>query len=441
MKSFLLLLGLLAVSIFAQDCLIVVPPNPLSATGLATPYQLMNCNQSDPMMASFVQGAILDVNTGNIFVYNPLVITQGTVPFVAPIVPKLPATPVIGLWFGTNGCTLTLVDNGGSLTAGSCVNGLAGSIFGQFSYCNAVLFFNEATALIGKGLIVPPLGTANDGQPCPTVRDFFVVDQDQSDNVVTSYLNVGAQTMQDTTANAAANPNAVRIINGSDNRLTAIALDGAMGCNPMKGLDLADTNTNSLPALPYNEILAAVNAPAPQALVPLSHAMTRVNNQPSVAKTNAYRAGVGQNPTAIVNGVVTNGGDSVAYCTNIYYTAPARLLKNAANFVNFPSPDPNVATNLYAFMAQRFQTTFGPDGLNCASDLNVAPPVIATKNMGGLFVGAQIIPPTPVATGTTNTGLATNTIIIIVVCTIAGAVLLIGLVVGVIWYRNRSMYS
>jgi len=29
--------------------------------------------------------------------------------------------------------------------------------------------------------------TARDGKPCPTVREFFVVDQDQSDNLPTMY--------------------------------------------------------------------------------------------------------------------------------------------------------------------------------------------------------------------------------------------------------------
>jgi hypothetical protein len=33
-----------------------------------------------------------------------------------------------------------------------------------------------------------PGGKARDGLPCPTVRDFAVVDQDQSDNVNTHYL-------------------------------------------------------------------------------------------------------------------------------------------------------------------------------------------------------------------------------------------------------------
>jgi len=370
-----------------------------------------------------------------------LVITAGTTPLVVPTAPILPTSNIVALFFGYNGGTLTLVDNanGANIQAGNCINGAPGSIFGQVSFCNGPSFFQAVTtAITAKQLTVPALPTAIDGLPCPTVRDFFVVDMDQSDNVVTDYLFVGVQTAQDTTANRAAHPGFTTLTNGSDNRLVAVALAGALQCTPMKAIDLADNqNTVGLPSQALNEIFAMVNQAAPQALVPLSHAMTRVNNQPNLVKTNLYRQGVGQ-PIAATNA----GADSVAYCTNIYYTAPKRLAANQMPLFNFQSADPNVATNLFGFLAQRFFTTFGPDGLDCANLLNVAQPVVPIKNMNGLFVGATITVPVP-PTGTQapiNT-LPTTTIIIIVVCSVVGGILLIGLIVGVIWYRNRSMYS
>ena len=46
-----------------------------------------------------------------------------------------------------------------------------------------------ANAAIRAGeLVMPPLGTAVDGRLCPSVRDFSVVDQDQSDTLLTKYL-------------------------------------------------------------------------------------------------------------------------------------------------------------------------------------------------------------------------------------------------------------
>src|SRR5579859_1334170 len=165
-----------------QNCTLVVPPNPLTAQGLATPYQLKAtdpaagpCNEANAGQAAFVQGAVIDPRTGAISVYNPLVIDAGTQPAAAPVVPTLPRNAVVALWFGFNGNNLTLA---GDTAAGRCVVGLgAADIFGQFSYCNARLFFAVANNAMRRGVLQPPaLGTGSDGQPCPTVRDFRVVD-------------------------------------------------------------------------------------------------------------------------------------------------------------------------------------------------------------------------------------------------------------------------
>src|SRR5438874_11724793 len=92
------------------DCTLIVPAQPLTAQGLATPYQLVAtdpangpCNEANKAQAAFVQGAVIDTATGQISIYNPLVIDQGTRPAAAPIVPKLPTNGVVALWFGFNG--------------------------------------------------------------------------------------------------------------------------------------------------------------------------------------------------------------------------------------------------------------------------------------------------------------------------------------------------
>jgi len=123
------------------DCTLIVPSNPLSAQGLATPYQLVAthtangpCNESNRAQAAFVQSAVIDPATGQISIYNPLVIDQGTQPAAAPVVAQLPANGVVALWFGSNGNNLTLQSTKGSLIQSRCVNGGNGSIFGQFAY-------------------------------------------------------------------------------------------------------------------------------------------------------------------------------------------------------------------------------------------------------------------------------------------------------------------
>ncbi|HEX4716226.1 MAG TPA: hypothetical protein VH164_14995, partial [Ktedonobacteraceae bacterium] len=179
-----------------MDCTLIVPPHPLTAQGLATPYQLVAtdpnngaCNEANANQSTFVQASVFNFNSGQISVYNPLVIDKGTTPAVAPVVPKLPANSVVAIWFGFNGNNLTLQASDNSLRDGQCVNGVQNSIFGQFAYCNALLFFGETNQAITWGRLTPPaLGTGKDGQACPTVRDFGLVDQDQSDNVTTAYL-------------------------------------------------------------------------------------------------------------------------------------------------------------------------------------------------------------------------------------------------------------
>ena len=97
------------------NCTLIVPANPLSAQGLATPYQLTAtdpaagpCNEANSAQTAFVQGAIINPATGTISIYDPLVVDAGTQPAVTPTVPTLPAGAVVALWFGYNGNTLTL---------------------------------------------------------------------------------------------------------------------------------------------------------------------------------------------------------------------------------------------------------------------------------------------------------------------------------------------
>ncbi len=155
------------------NCDIIVPANPLSAQGLATPYQLTGTDGQTPAasgctmtnaanLGAFVQATILNPRTGALSVYNPLVVTQGTTPAIAPVVPTLPANAVVTIDFGFNGTDLFQV--GATPTAlqqGHCTNGQAGSIFGQVSFCNGTQFFNTAFALEREGrLVVPSEGTS-----------------------------------------------------------------------------------------------------------------------------------------------------------------------------------------------------------------------------------------------------------------------------------------
>lgn len=371
-----------------NDCTLIVPANPLTAKGLATPYQLTattagatNCHEATPSEAVFVQAAVLDLDTGQIGIYNPLVIDRGTQPAVAPVTPRLPAHAMVGIWFGANGMGLHL--QGASTTTLSdarCVNGLGGSVFGQTAYCNAPTFFSAANRMIQAGkLTPPPLGTGRDGLTCPTVRDFSVVDQDQSDNVTTTYrATQDGKLAQNTSANADALSSSSAFGNGSDNRLLAIALDSALGCAPWQAPDLADPG-HMATALPLDELQAAKYQPAPVALVPSRDPMTLVAGRPNLAKQNLYRVGVDQPKVATV---AQAAQEQIAYCQNLLKVAPTRLQQDRPWTSAAPSLDPAVANSLYTFLAVRLAFTAGPSGLNCTGLLHQANPVQLTLSNG-----------------------------------------------------------
>src|SRR5712691_2452927 len=377
------------------DCTLIVPAQPLSAGGLATPYQLVAtdpangpCNEANAAQSAFVQASIIDPATGKIAVYDPLVVDQGTQPAMPPVVPTLPNGGVVGIWFGSNGNTLTLQDTNNSLQDGNCVKGVAGSIFGQFSYCNAPAFFQAANQAIQAGkLVPPPIGRAKDGLACPTSRDFSIVDQDQSDNVTTFYLiTASGQVAQDTKANATAlGGGGVVQKNGSDERLITV-VDSALGCNPWTAPDLADPG-QKVPALPLNELQAAARQAAPIGLVPGGDPMVLVNNALNLDKLNAYRAGVDQPAAQSMQDASTH-----TYCTNLLAIAPQRMQLDAtmALTTGRPSPDPAVANSLFTFLAQRFVFTYEKNGLNCKQLLHKPDPVKVQTDDNGVTIAATI---------------------------------------------------
>jgi hypothetical protein len=281
------------------NCTLVVPDAPRTAQGLATPYELTAtqrregaCHEANADQSAFVEATILDPATGDLSVYRPLVIDHNTQPAVPPIVPTLPPDAVVGIWFGFQGDTLTLDGD----TTG-CVNGLPDSPFGQFAYCGAPEFFRAANTAMSQGkLRVPPLGTAHDGQPCPTTRDFSVVDQDQSDNLDTSYLALpNGRIAQNNVANAAALAATTALSNASDNGLLNNFIAPALGCRPFTAPDLT-AGEMPVDSLALNELQAAAAQAQPAALVPVNDPMVQVDGKPSVTKTNLYRAGVNMPP-------------------------------------------------------------------------------------------------------------------------------------------------
>jgi hypothetical protein len=378
-----------------MNCTLIVPRNPLSAQGLATPYQFTAtnptdgpCNEANTDQSAFVQSTIYDPASGTFAVYNPLVIDKGTQPAVKPIVPMLPKGAVVGIWFGFNATNLQLQGAGrDSLAAGRCVNGLGKSLFTQFAYCNAVAFWATVNHDLAAGKFkVPVLKMAKDGQVCPTTRDFGIIDQDQSDNVQTQYLADGkGRIAQFSAANQASLKNATKIANPSDNALLTNFIDPALGCQDWTAPDLSNDGQPTA-SLALDELQAAQDQKAPAALVPLNDPMTTLtdakgNAIPNLAKTDLYRAGVNQ-PIAF-NDATASGK---AYCQNFVHVGMPRIILDKQFTIGLPSPDTGAANSLFTFLAQRAQGSF--DNLGCKDLLHMDNPVKTVTNKDGVVTSA-----------------------------------------------------
>jgi len=391
------------------NCDIIVPANPLSAQGLATPYQLTGPAGTSPAasgctmanaanLGAFVQATILNPRTGALAVYNPLVITQGTTPAAAPVVPRLPRGAIVTIDFGFQGTNLIQVGaTPNALRQGNCVNGLPGSPFGQQSMCNGINFFRAASTLMAIGRmrvpfegtsakIVPTAGRLGTGRDCPNVRNFDMIDQDQSDNVTSVYLlnQTTGQTAQDTAANEASLAGTQALSNGSDNALVDKFMDPALGCTPFMAPDLANNGTPTT-SQALDELLAARNMPRVPALVPENDPMTLdANGNFDAAKTNLYRAEVGQPAISPAN----DRFDSPAnYCQNMINIQGPFLAANQAVFAAGPSPVPAVGENLYTFLANRLLMSF--DNLGC-QNFGLTNPVTVVLDGAGAAMSATI---------------------------------------------------
>jgi hypothetical protein len=391
------------------ECAIIVPAHPLSAKGLATPYQLTGPFGESPAasgcqtinsvnLGAFVQATILDPRTGALSVYDPLVITAGTRPAIAPVVPKLPKGAIVTIDFGFNGTTLLQQGaTSDALADGNCVDGEPGSPFGQVSFCNGIDFFQAAFQMEGTGMLdVPSIETARamvatagslgTGRDCPTTRNFDMVDQDPSDNVTTQYLLDPAtgQTAQDNAANKAAMPGAGVLNNGSDNALIDDFLDPALGCTPFEAPSL-DNKGAMTTSQALDELLAARNQPENAALVPENDEMVQgTGGFADEAKTDLYREEIGE---AAVDSQTDASSSPAMFCQNLVNIQTPFIAANEAALAAYPSPVPTVGDTLYTFMANRLLQSF--DNLDC-QDFGLVNPVQVVVNGAGAATEATL---------------------------------------------------
>ena len=356
------------------DCTLTVPANPLTAQGLAMPYVLnsagQTCLESNPNLAAFVQAVILDPATGALSVYNP-VVSDTTTAAIPPPTPVLPPGAIVTIWTGFNGNVLKLTGPG----AGGFVN------FAQQAYDNSPLFFGALRLAEFRGKVtVPPLGTANDGLACPSTRDFSVVDQDQSDNVVVKYPAFGAG-----------------VVNGSDDASVNGRIDPALGCKTWQVPSLSAPGTMST-AGPLEEEQARAGQQAPIALVPGLDPFVTLNGKPNLILQDLYRLQVDQPLTF-------NSQDTKAYCNNLAGTGAPRLKMDAAiEAANPPPAFGALGANLALHLAARFAATW--TNLTCPALTGQPSPIAVTIDPAtGLatqasYLGVQYVPAATISVNT-----------------------------------------
>ena len=202
--------------------------------------------------------------------------------------------------------------------------------------------------------------------------------------MTSTYLLTGnGQTAQDNAANETALAGAQKVNNGSDNLLLDAFVDPTLGCQPFEAPDLSQGGQMGT-SQALDELSAAKSQAGPVALVPENDEMVLVNDNFSVAKTDLYRAEVGQQPVAWWN----DRADSPAnYCQNMSNIQAAFLARDQALLATDGSPVPGVGTNLFTFMANRLAMSF--TNLNC-QNYGLANPVTVTLDGDGAATAATL---------------------------------------------------
>jgi hypothetical protein len=367
----------------STNCTVTVPDRPLTAQGLASPWILGDgCTWANGGTEGvFVDATILAPN-GQLQVYNPLVINQGATPAVAPTPPTIARGSQVILSAGFNGNALALVGRGAR--QGNCIDALGNSLINQTPQCNAANFYRMANFEIARGLLkIPATGTGKDGQACQTTRDFALIDQDQSDNAVASYLFDPAtgKAAQATAANVAAMTGATVEQNGSDNGLLDKFVDPALGCTPFTATNPTNPNGSSA-SQALNELSARANQKGTIALLPVNNPQLLVGGQFSLGKTNTYRAETDQPLLPFGTNLARNAGQ---YCQDMINIATPRLKLDAPMETGTASPVPALGDNLADFLAARLSGSF--DNLNC-KNYGLTNPVTLTTNGDGVATGA-----------------------------------------------------
>ncbi len=392
-----------------STCAIIVPANPLSAQGLATPYQLTGPNGMTPAqsgcemsnwakLGAFVQATILDPATGALSVFEPLVITRGTRPDTPDLKvnpPVIPAGAVVTIDFGFNGTHLVQVGaTPATLADAHCVSGQGGSAFGQTAFCNGVNFFDAVRQAERKGLlkvpspgasnaIVPSGGDLGTGRSCPVISNFEVAGLDPGESVTTTYLlnPLTGQTAQDNETYQGYIAGATLLHGNSANAVLDQYVDPILGCTPFEAPDLSHAHVPAFSEA-LDEIAAGAYQPKTAALLPENDKVVMDGGKSDPAKTDLYREELGQAP---VSAAASQSSSPAMYCQNLVDIQTPFLAANRKLLATGQSPVTATADNLLTFLANDLSASF--TSLGC-QQFHLTNPVTLKRNSAGVAIAA-----------------------------------------------------
>lgn len=417
--SYILSLSSIFNVIFAQICGVVVPENPLSYQGLNTPYILKSlnnktddCSVLKQRSTVFIEIVIFDIVSSTFYIYNPLVVNDlGQIKNIIKT-DQLPVHNVVGIWFGSNDVTFKLLDSNNSLHFGDCVDGYNNSVFGNFAYCNAKIFFETVDKY---KFYIPDIGKTINDFDCLTTRSFEFNQQYHISSVVSSYIIYQDQKVAIKSFNNLSifEPPLYVIINKSNGRILNSYISIATRCNTFIGYDFID-QYNRKSSIVLNELQGSLDKQ--QIFIPSTHPSVMMNGYPDLNKLNLYRIGLNQ---PVVTGIHIN--DSIIYCNGIYNKTPVFLYNHYDLLTNYNTPDDTLGNNLINVMISRFLSSWNT--YDCGNILKVPFPIKYEKDYNNVIVSNNIMNKSKDYNTENNTvfnsyiiGLIVVSILVIIIC-------------------------
>ena len=404
--SYFISFSLLMIKISAQICGLIVPENPLSYQGLNTPYILKSftgnaadCSVLDQRTTVFVEIVIFDISASTFYIYNPLVVNRLKQIKIYDEIPQLPDQNIVGIWFGSNGVTFKLIDSNNSLHFGDCIDGYNGSIFGNFAYCNARIFF---TTISKYRISIPNIGKTVNGFTCLTTRSFEFNEQYQISNVISSYIVLNSyKIVMKTIKNLSIFKPLFIIISKSNGYILNNYISIATGCTIFAGYDFTEQFIMKTSMI-LNEIYASLDVE--QVFIPSTHPSVTIDGVPNLNKLNLYRIGLNQSTVSEID-----YNDSRLYCDGIYKKTPIFLYKHHDLLNNYITPDETLGNSLLNVMISRFLTSWNT--YNCTEVLKVEFPIKYLKDYNNVIVYNNVLSMYNISSNNTETNKpATQTI-------------------------------